>query len=43
MAAAYDRSVYDCMYVAMAVVSKAQMITADRRLANTLAAHDPVR
>lgn len=39
----YDRAVYDCLYVALAVRSKSQMITADERLANALAAYLPVK
>jgi predicted nucleic acid-binding protein len=40
---AYERTVYDCLYVVLAVHSKAQLITADERLANSLAAHFPVK
>ncbi len=43
IAFAYDRPVYDCLYVALAVESGAQMITADERLANSVAAHLPVK
>jgi predicted nucleic acid-binding protein len=43
IAFAYDRSIYDCLYVALAVQSKTQLITADERLANALAAHLPVK
>ena len=43
IAFAYDRSVYDCLYVALAVQCKTEMITADERLANALAAHLPVK
>lgn len=39
----YDRSVYDCLYVALAVQSKTDLITADERLAIALAAHLPVK
>lgn len=38
-----DRSVYDCLYVALAVRSRTEMITADERLANALAARLPVK
>jgi predicted nucleic acid-binding protein len=43
IATAFDRAVYDALYVALAVNSKSQMITADERLANALAAHLPVK
>ncbi|MFY9951582.1 MAG: type II toxin-antitoxin system VapC family toxin [Candidatus Sulfotelmatobacter sp.] len=39
----YDRSVYDAMYVAAAIQFKIEMITADERLANALAASLPVK
>jgi predicted nucleic acid-binding protein len=42
LAVKYSRTVYDCLYVALAVQSKSEMITADERLANALAAHLPV-
>ena len=37
------RTVYDCLYVALAVQADAQLITADERLANSLAAYFPVK
>jgi predicted nucleic acid-binding protein len=43
LALSYNRTVYDCLYVALAVESKAQLITADERLANALAAYLPVK
>jgi predicted nucleic acid-binding protein len=43
IAFAHDRAVYDCLYVALAVQSKTEMITADERLANALAARFPVK
>lgn len=43
IAFAYDRAVSDCLYVALAVESKTDLITADERLANALAAHLPVK
>jgi predicted nucleic acid-binding protein len=39
----YDRSVYDSLYVALAVQAKTELITADERLANALAARFPVK
>ncbi|MFZ3211652.1 MAG: type II toxin-antitoxin system VapC family toxin [Terriglobales bacterium] len=43
IATAFDRTVYDALYVALAVHAKAQFITADERLANALAAQLPVK
>jgi predicted nucleic acid-binding protein len=43
IALANDRSVYDCLYVALAIQFKVEMITADERLANALAARLPVK
>jgi predicted nucleic acid-binding protein len=43
IAFAYDRSVHDCLYVALAIQFKTEMITADERLANALAARLPVK
>jgi predicted nucleic acid-binding protein len=39
----HDRSVYDCLYVALAIQFKIELITADERLANALAARLPVK
>ncbi len=39
----HERSFHDSLYVALAVRSSAQMITADERLANALAARLPVK
>lgn len=43
IAFANDRSVYDCLYVALAIQFQVDMITADERLANALAARLPVK
>ena len=43
IATAYGRSVYDSLYVALAMQIQTQLITADERLANSLAAHFPVK
>jgi predicted nucleic acid-binding protein len=43
IAATFDRTVYDSLYVALAVRLKAELVTADERLANALAAHLPVK
>ena len=43
IATAYGRSVYDSLYVALAVQTNSQLITADERLANALAARLPVK
>lgn len=43
IAFAYDRSVYDCLYTALAVQAGVDLITADERLANALAARLPVK
>ena len=43
IAAAFDRTMYDAVYVALAVVSDAPLLTADERMANALAARFPVR
>lgn len=43
LAVLYNRTVYDSLYVVAALVSKAQFVTADERLANALAAHLPVK
>jgi len=39
----FQRSVYDGVYVALALFTKTELITADERLANALAAHFPVK
>ena len=43
IATAFDRTVYDSLYVALAVSAKFQFVTADEKLANALAAHLPVK
>jgi predicted nucleic acid-binding protein len=43
IAFAHGRAVYDCLYVALAVQSRSDLITADERLANALAARFPVK
>jgi predicted nucleic acid-binding protein len=39
----HGRSVYDSIYVVLAVEAEAQLVTADEKLANALAGHFPVR
>jgi predicted nucleic acid-binding protein len=43
IAGAFGQTVYDSLYVALAVDAKAQFVTADERLAGALAAHLPVK
>jgi predicted nucleic acid-binding protein len=43
MAMTYGRTVYDSLYVALAVHSQGELVTADERLANALAARFPVK
>ena len=43
IATGFDRPAYDALYVALAIVSKSQLVTADERLATDLAAHLPVK
>jgi predicted nucleic acid-binding protein len=43
LAISHGRTVYDSLYVALAVQSKSSLITADERLANALAARFPVK
>jgi predicted nucleic acid-binding protein len=42
IAATYERSVYDSLYIALAKERKTFLITADEKLANAVAAHLPV-
>jgi len=43
LAVSFDRTVYDSLYVALAVRTGRAFLTADERLANALAAYLPVR
>jgi len=43
IATAYDRPVYDCLYIALAQQVEAEFITADEKLANALAGRLPIR
>jgi predicted nucleic acid-binding protein len=43
IATGFDRTVYDSVYVALAEQTKSQLITADEKLANSLAAYFPVK
>jgi predicted nucleic acid-binding protein len=43
IATTFRRSVYDALYVALAVRLRAELVTADERLAHALAAHLPVK
>jgi predicted nucleic acid-binding protein len=43
IAATFNQTVYDAIYVALSVSSNIPLVTADARLANALAAHFPVR
>jgi predicted nucleic acid-binding protein len=43
LAISHDRTVYDSIYVALALQFKTSMVTADERLANALAAYLPVK
>jgi predicted nucleic acid-binding protein len=43
IAFAYDRNIHDCLYAALAVEAGVDLITADERLANALAARFPLK
>ena len=43
IALVHGRTFYDSLYVALAARTKTNLITADERLANALAAHLPVK
>jgi predicted nucleic acid-binding protein len=43
LAIQYDRTVYDSIYVALALQLRTALVTADERLANALAAYLPVK
>jgi predicted nucleic acid-binding protein len=43
LAISHSRTVYDSLYVALAIQSDSELITADERLANVLAARLPVK
>jgi predicted nucleic acid-binding protein len=43
VACTFNRTVYDSLYVTLAIVTNTQLVTADERLANALAAHFPVK
>jgi predicted nucleic acid-binding protein len=43
IAAAFDRTVYDSLYIALAIDCRGQLVTADEKLANAVAAHFPVK
>jgi len=39
----FDRTVYDSLYIALAIAVKADFVSADEKLANAVAAHLPIR
>ncbi len=39
----HDRSVYDSIYLILALEAEAQLVTADEKLANALAGHFPIK
>ena len=43
IAVSHNRTVYDSLYVALAIQAETHLVTADERLANALAAYYPVK
>jgi predicted nucleic acid-binding protein len=43
IAVLYNRTAYDSLYVALAIASNSELVTADERLANALGGHLPVK
>jgi predicted nucleic acid-binding protein len=43
IAVAYDRTFYDSLYVALAIATKTELVTADERMVNALGSRFPVR
>lgn len=43
IASDYDRSIYDSTYIAIAVATRSEFITADERLVNALGSRFPIR
>lgn len=43
LAMRFDRTAYDCFYIALALATNAAFVTADERLANAVATRLPVR
>jgi predicted nucleic acid-binding protein len=43
IAGTFERSIYDSLYVALAIASNHVLVTADEKLASAVAAHFPVR
>ena len=43
LAITFDRTMYDCVYLALAVQARCELLTADERLANAVGAKLPVR
>lgn len=43
IAVTFDRTFYDAVYVALAIAAKAELVTADDRLVNAVAAYLPVK